>query len=316
MPRETYILTQDIAEGQIVDFHPKVGSRLRKLVDKKVIDPLLLLNVSCSGLSKRLDLPLLDQPVASLPDDIGILVSKQHSIFIGGSDKAIPDAFGKEVRGNLSVTAAAFDTVLMTLGSNVGVATTPGVFEVGDIVRIPAPPLSFPYIAEISAIAWPNLTFVDPGTPNPAIFLGPTGPYTMERITRFLMSWVDSVGGAFALPFGDYDIGVMRRIYLSDVSEDFGSFKTPVSAEAPDISGAGGGGGAGFYDESFTPMPGQTVFTLSQPCILNGLTVLDVNGIVYVEGVHYTVAGTTLTWMNVGFSLDPSDLVTIRYQIL
>lgn len=76
----------------------------------------------------------------------------------------------------------------------------------------------------------------------------------------------------------------------------------------------GGGGGSTFYDESFVPTDDQTVFTLSQACVANGLTVLDVNGVVYVEGLHYTVAGTVLTWLNVDFTLKSTDLVTIRYQ--
>ncbi len=240
MPRETFILAQDIAEGQLVDVHPMPGSRLRKLVDKKVIDPLLLLGISCGGSSKRLDVQLLDQPLAVLPTDIGILTSKQHSLFVTGTDKAVPDTFGNEVRGNLTAVDPAFDPVLMTLGSNIGVASNPALFAVGDIVRIPSPPLAFPYFAEVFAIAGPNLTFVDPGTTNPALFFGgPTGTYTMERVRRWTMSWVDSLGVSFALSPAVYDIGVMRRVYLSDIAEEFGAFKTPVPGEAPDIGGGG-----------------------------------------------------------------------------
>jgi hypothetical protein len=254
--RETFILTQDIANDQLIDTHPKPGTRLRSLVDKKVIDPLLLLNVSLSGTTKRLDHQLLDQPHAVGPTDIGILTSKQHSIFVAGTDDAVADTFGEEVRGNLSTVPPAFDPVLMTLGTNVGVATTPALFAVGDLVRIPSPPLSFLYFAEVSSIVGPNLTFVIPGTSTPALFLaGPTGTYTMERVRRWTMSWVDSIGSAFSLTPASYDIGVMRRVFLADIGEEFGTLKTPVAGEAPEVPG----GPVGPSPIEFTATAGETM---------------------------------------------------------
>jgi hypothetical protein len=243
MPRQTFILTQDIASGQLDDAHPKAGTNLQKLVDKKVIDTLIVSNVSTSGISTRLDLALLDQPLAVGPTDIGILTSKQHALFINGTDNGVQDPYGEEVRGNITSQASVLDPVGMTIGMATGVAATPALFAVGDLVRIQGQSLTGTFFAEISNIAGPVLTFVDVGTANPRIFIeAGTGTYFMERVRRWTMTWVDSLGAVFSLPVNIYAIGVVRRSYLADIGEDVGWVVLPVESESPHVPGGGGGG--------------------------------------------------------------------------
>jgi hypothetical protein len=238
MPRESFVLTQDIGSGQLVDAHVKPGSNLQKLVDKKVIDTLMLSGLSLSGLTTRLDIQLLDQPISVGPTDIGILTSKQHPLFVGNTDTGIPDSFSQVVRGNLSSVAPIFDPVLMTLGMNTGVATTPANFAIGDIVRIQGQGLTGEFFAQISNIVGPTLTFVDPGTVNPRIFVeAATGTYSMERVRRWTMSWVDSVGGGFSLSAATYSIGALKRVYLADIGAQLGWIIMPAEAESPRVPG-------------------------------------------------------------------------------
>lgn len=441
MPRESYILTQDIASDQLIDTHPKPGSNLRKLVDKKVIDTFMLSGVVASGMSTRLDLPLLDMPLAVGPTDIGILTSKQHPLFVGNTDNGVPDTLNQVVRGNLSSVAPILDPVAMTLGLNTGVATTPSNFAIGDLVRIQGQSLSGTFFAQISNIVGPVLTFVDPGTVNPRIFIeGPSGTYFMERVRRWIMAWVDSAGFGFTLAPDTYSIGVLRRSFLADIGEQIGWIVMPVEAESPHGPGGGSGGGGGIYDkvyqnilstlnatpttiliktladgdvcifegaavahradgtvrasyirtvrahrqgggavlgpvqadytdgagldllfavsgnnvllqvqgeaaqtymwaaklgvislppvgtpttvnvasfqqDSFVALAAQTTFTLTTAYLASGLSVLIVNGIVYAQGTDYTIAGTTLTWLNTPFTLAGGESVVVKYQI-
>lgn len=243
MPRQTFILTQDIASGQLDDAHPKAGTNLQKLVDKKVIDTLIVTNLTASGISTRMDLPLLDLPLAVGPTDIGVLTSKQHALFQNGTDNGVEDNYGEEVRGNLSSVASVLDPVGMTIGLATGVAATPALFAIGDFVRIQGQGLTGTFFAEISNIVGPVLTFVDPGTANPRIFIeAASGTYFMERVRRWLMTWVDSLGAAFSLVSNLYTVGVIRRSYLADIGEDVGWVVLPVEAESPHVPGGGGGG--------------------------------------------------------------------------
>ena len=232
--RESFILSQDIADGQLVDAHAKPGTNLGKLVTKKVIDTLMLTSVSVSGTLTRLDLQLLDQPVAAGPTDLGIVLTKQHPLFYDGSAEGVP-AGATEARGNLVSVAAVFSSVGMVLGSQLGTAAIPGNFAIGDIVRItpPQPGLTVSFLAQISNIVGPTLTFVDPGTVNPHLFVeGATGTYLMERCTRFLMSWVDELSVLAAITAAFYSIGIIRRSYLADITEIFGRTVTPNEGEA------------------------------------------------------------------------------------
>jgi hypothetical protein len=83
--------------------------------------------------------------------------------------------------------------------------------------------------------------------------------------------------------------------------------KTPIGA-------AGGGGGGTFVENEFTATAAQTVFTLSQAFALAGLSILFINGVGYAEGAEYTIAGTTLTWLDVPFALEAGDRVVVKFQ--
>jgi hypothetical protein len=67
-----------------------------------------------------------------------------------------------------------------------------------------------------------------------------------------------------------------------------------------------------FVEEFFTPAGGQTVFTIADTPVTD--TVLFyVNGVLYELDVDYTVAGTTITWLDAKFTLAASDRVFISY---
>lgn len=241
MARESFILSQDIASGQLIDSHADPTTNLGKLVVKKIIDTLMLSGVVASGTLTRLDFLLLDQPLAAGPTDIGLLISKQHPLFVDNTANGVPVG-ASEVRGNLTSVAAIFSSVAMTLGLNTGIAVTPGNFGIGDIVRITGQSLSGVFLAQISNIVGPTLTFVDPGTVNPRIFIeGATGSYLMERATRWQMSWVDNLSNPAAIGANTYSIGIIRRIYLADIAETFGRVILPNEGEAPKTPGGGGG---------------------------------------------------------------------------
>ena len=75
----------------------------------------------------------------------------------------------------------------------------------------------------------------------------------------------------------------------------------------------GGGGANEWYAQDFTPTLGQVSFILAQaPTDLDAFS-LSVNGVIAVLGTDYTVSGTTLTWLNVPFSLTTSDFLSTRY---
>jgi hypothetical protein len=65
--------------------------------------------------------------------------------------------------------------------------------------------------------------------------------------------------------------------------------------------------------ETYAPLLGQTVFTLSFTPAQPAQVDLFVNKTKFVNGADYTVAGTTLTWLDVEFTLDPGDLVETTY---
>ena len=82
--------------------------------------------------------------------------------------------------------------------------------------------------------------------------------------------------------------------------------------------GASGGGtpppGSGIRSEElFTPTLGQTAFVLSATPADN--VDLFVNHLKYVDGVDYSVSGATVTWLDVQFTLSPTDSVEIQYVV-
>lgn len=73
------------------------------------------------------------------------------------------------------------------------------------------------------------------------------------------------------------------------------------------------GGGLNIVEQEFMPTPSQTVFTLLETWAGN-FALLTVNGIEYDRGADYTVAGTTLTWLDNEFTLDAGDKLIFKYD--
>jgi hypothetical protein len=63
--------------------------------------------------------------------------------------------------------------------------------------------------------------------------------------------------------------------------------------------------------DSYTATLGQTSFTLSQTRNTNFHFLWTIDGLIYEEGVDFTISGTTLTWN--GFTLTPSHRAIARY---
>lgn len=308
--RETFILTQDIANGQLIDTHPKAGSRMQKLVDKTVIDvfPVLNSSVPITTTTKRLDAELnsLSPAVGS---GLGVLTTRKHQVFKAGTDHAFVDGMTIEINADLAYTAALAFSINMSFASILGTTVgNPGDVQIGDFVSIATP---VPYFAQI-------LTKV-PNGPNfdltfSAVFVGgPTGPYAATRVARWLATFKDSTNAPFPMPGTAVDFGILQRVYLADIDEAV--IVGPHPEFAPDVAGSGGGGGATFQQDSFVALAAQTLFTLSMTYLASGLSIIIVNGIVYAQGTDYTIAGTTLTWLNTPFVLVGGESVVAKYQI-
>lgn len=96
-----------------------------------------------------------------------------------------------------------------------------------------------------------------------------------------------------------------------------GSRFTPAPTTGIVISGSGGGG-PGIDDwqtDFYISVASQTIFSLSTTPSDAADVKMRVNGITYKNGTDYTVVGTTLTWLNVPFTLDAGDEVEIFYDL-
>lgn len=83
-------------------------------------------------------------------------------------------------------------------------------------------------------------------------------------------------------------------------------------------STTGGGGGAGedhHQTDQFTATSKQTVFSLSDTPVDPDDVELTVNGIEYANGSDFSVSGTTVTWLDVLFTLSAGDCIIIDYDI-
>jgi hypothetical protein len=77
----------------------------------------------------------------------------------------------------------------------------------------------------------------------------------------------------------------------------------------------GGGLTAGISEKDVLPVlaNGQTLFTLSTIPGNPNISLLNVNGLKANYGIDYTIAGTTLTWLNTSYNLETTDRVEILY---
>ena len=90
-----------------------------------------------------------------------------------------------------------------------------------------------------------------------------------------------------------------------------------IAQEAAATSGTGGSGTFNYKEEEFTPsFGGQTTFILAETYSAGGFSDLSINGATYAQDTEYTVSGTTLTWLDVGFTLDTLDRLVLRYEFV
>ena len=224
MPRDTFILEQDIAERQLNDVHPKTGTRLQKLVDKKVIDSIYFEDVAITpgATSVRIDMLLLDQPQGTGPTAFGVLTDKRHEVFRTIQDEAYIDINGQKVTVELSFAASLSFLCAMVTGNASGITVgNPGDVQIGDWVRIQGQGLVSPFSAQVmnKVPSGPNfiLTFSN-------VFLqGVSQNYTVERISRWEAIFRDSANALFQIPDAALDLGIFKRVYLADVAETYGN---------------------------------------------------------------------------------------------
>ena len=70
---------------------------------------------------------------------------------------------------------------------------------------------------------------------------------------------------------------------------------------------------SGFANEdTFTPTLAQTIFTLSNSYGAGTISILFLNGVSQLEGIDYTISGTTLTYLHL--TLDNLDTLQIFYN--
>lgn len=238
MARETFVLTQDIADRQLIDTHPMLGTRMQKLVDKTVIDVFSVLNssVPATTTTKRLDAEL-NSLLPAVGSGLGVLTTRKHQVFKAGTDHAFVDGATIEINADLAYTAPLTFSINMSFGSTLGTTVgNPGDVQIGDFVSIATP---VPYFAQIlnKVPNGPNfdLTF------SLGFFGGPTGLYSATRIARWLATFKDSTDAPFPMPGAAVDFGILQRVYLSDVDESV--IVGPHPEFAPDVAAAGGGGG-------------------------------------------------------------------------
>lgn len=79
--------------------------------------------------------------------------------------------------------------------------------------------------------------------------------------------------------------------------------------------GLGGGGGhTAWNEDEFTPTAGQVTFIISQAPTDSVSLEFFINGALADDIGDYTVSGTNVTWLEANYSMETTDLVTIRYQ--
>ena len=69
-----------------------------------------------------------------------------------------------------------------------------------------------------------------------------------------------------------------------------------------------------WVEDEFTATVGQTVFALSAQVDTKGDVSVIVNTLGYARGTHFTVSGSTMTWLNTPFAMDTGDTVVVKYR--
>ena len=67
-------------------------------------------------------------------------------------------------------------------------------------------------------------------------------------------------------------------------------------------------------DQDFQPTAGQVTFILSVAPTDPKTVTVTVNGVVVDEGTDYTISGVTITWLDVPYVMQTTDLLSVRYR--
>jgi len=221
--RQTFVLEGDVAANQLNDLHPKPGTRLRKLVDKKVIDTLFVnsLVVPVGTTSKRVDVELQGYLPAIPPDGLGIITTDNHAVFLTGTEIGVFDGLNKKITGQLADTVALNFLINLTTTLNVGITVgDPGDVAVGDTILIQNQGLIGPYQTTVTGKMLVGANYQLTFSNN--FVQGPSQQYIAERVMRWEVFFRDSLGNLWPMPGTNIDLGVYYRQYLSDATEGYG----------------------------------------------------------------------------------------------
>jgi len=209
----------------------------------------------------------------------------------------IVDGGGRRVYGRLTDTLTGLaGTIDFVNGSNtantsndLSVSLSPGDYVVSDTSA---------YFGKILSITPTQITWT-------YLWLGPTETSAASQLEYTLSYFVD--------------IGGTEMPHSLSQSINFAFAESVLTSDIPFDAlliggGAGGSGGiVSFYHEQIAiTAPGQTVFTLTYAPKDPPDLICWINGVSYVYGTHYTVTGTTLTWLN-PFTLKTKDTLTVYY---
>ena len=93
-----------------------------------------------------------------------------------------------------------------------------------------------------------------------------------------------------------------------------GSTFTRLEVPASIIKTSSTSGGGYTEVQNITPTNGQTIFTLDNSVPAGLQPIVSISGIIFEQGVDYTISGTTLTWIN-SVTLDTSDTLSVYYSM-
>lgn len=97
-----------------------------------------------------------------------------------------------------------------------------------------------------------------------------------------------------------------------NIIQEIGGITKTESYQA--IFGAGGTGTATIIEEEFIPAAGQTMFFLTHSYLADGFALFFVNGVAYRKGTDFLIGGEVAIWLNIPFTLNGGDVVTIQYE--